>query len=252
MVGDRTFWLDYACDERGRMYALQRFSFDREDHIRCLIEFDRGVRCGPMGVQWLEINCATLYGIDKANWAERLQWAGANRQLIREIAQDPIGTFKKWRDADKPFQFVRACIELIAADDDPDHETHLPVGMDATCSGLQILGLSCRDYETMERVNLTLWHNKVMDIYDDIAAFVTELIQEDEKSSDDHPWASWWLARLEELGSKRRKLFKGRLARSHTHRHGRTGTSKFVRHTPNFGLGACCLSRFPGTKRASS
>jgi DNA-directed RNA polymerase len=202
-IGDRTFWLDYACDERGRMYALQRFSFDREDHIRSLIEFNYGIRCGEQGFQWLEINCATLYGIDKVNWAERLQWTGANRQLIREIAQDPIGTFKKWRDADKPFQFVRSCIELCDADDNPEHITHLAVGMDATCSGLQHLSLLCRDYQTMERVNLTLLHNKVLDIYDDIAAHVTEKLK-----ADNHPWAPWWLDRLGELGNKRRRLFK--------------------------------------------
>jgi DNA-directed RNA polymerase len=203
-VGDQTFYLEYVCDERGRMYALQRFSFDREDHIRSLIEFNHGVRCGDQGIQWLEINCATLYGIDKANWAERMQWAEKNRQFIREIAQDPIKTFKKWRDADRPFQFVRSAVELCEAYDNPDHVTHLPVGIDATCSGLQILSLLCRDYQTMERVNLTLLHNRVLDIYDDIAAHVTEQIQ-----NDNHPWAPWWLARLGGLGNKRRKLFKG-------------------------------------------
>jgi hypothetical protein len=203
-IGDRPFRLDHACDERGRMYALQRFSYDREDHIRSLIEFSHGVRCGPMGIQWLEFNCATHYGIDKAPWAERSQWAGNNRHLIRAVAQDPTSTFDKWRKADKPFQFVRSCIELIEADDNPDHVTHLPVGIDATASGLQHLALLCRDYNTMETVNLTLWHNKVLDIYDDVAAHVEGLLQ-----NDTHPWAGWWLDRLNELGDKRRKLFKG-------------------------------------------
>ncbi len=205
-VADRTFWLDYACDERGRMYALQRLSYDREDHVRCLIEFDHGVYCGRVGIQWLEINCATLYGVDKAIWGERLQWAGRERSLIRAVAKDPMGTFDKWRDADKPLQFVRACIELNEAWDNPNFETRLPVGIDATASGLQHLALLCRDFRTMEQVNLTLWHNKVMDIYDYVGGSVQELLQKEKGS---HEWAAWWLERLEELDDKRRKLFKG-------------------------------------------
>jgi DNA-directed RNA polymerase, mitochondrial len=203
-IGDRTFYLDYSCDERGRMYALQRFSYDREDHVRSLIEFDHGVYCGPYGIQWLEINCATLYGVDKLILGERLQWAGKKRSFIRAVARDPIGTLDRWRGADRPLQFVRSCIELVDAYDNPDHLTRLPIGIDATASGLQHLALLCRDFKTMEQVNLTLWHNRVMDIYDRVAARVQASIQ-----GDSHEWAAWWLKRLEELGDKRRKLFKG-------------------------------------------
>lgn len=204
-ISDSRFYLDYSCDERGRMYAQQYFNYDRGDHIRALIEFDRPVYCGAIGRHWLDINCATLFGLDKAELGERLRWAADHMDFIRAIARDPIGTFDKWKNADKRLQFVRACLDVVEANENPDFETRLPVGVDATGSGLQNLALSSRDAETMAKVNLVHTTSAIMDIYDDVAGRVVRLL----KSRLEDPWSAWWLERLKELGNKRRKLFKG-------------------------------------------
>jgi len=224
-LGDRTFWLDYRCDSRGRMYAVQRFSYDREDHVRSLIEFNQGVHCGPYGIQWLEFNAANLYGnVDKESWGKRGRWTTEHRHLIREIVKDPIGTFDKWRKADKPLQFVRSCFELVEAWDNPDFETRLPVGIDATASGLQHLALLGRDRETMAKVNLTLVHDGALDIYGAFAEHIEQMLR-----ADSHSWATWWLDRLKELGSKKRKLFKGRWGHLLMHPRITAGISKSER-----------------------
>jgi DNA-directed RNA polymerase len=204
-LSDRAFWLDYRCDSRGRMYAVQRFSYDREDHVRSLIEFDQAVYCGKVGIQWLEFNAANLYGeVDKEKWGLRSRWTMLRKDEIRQTVKDPASTFDWWRKADKPLQFVRTCFELVQAWDSPDFETCLPVGIDATASGLQHLALLGRDRDTMGKVNLTLAHDGALDIYGAFAEYIEGLLRQD----SDH-WSRWWLDRLQELGGKKRKLFKG-------------------------------------------
>jgi DNA-directed RNA polymerase len=171
-----------------------------------MLEFAHGVRCGEYGVHWLEINAANCFGdADKDSWGARLQWTNLCAPLISDIARDPVGTVELWRKAAKPLQFVRACMELDKAWKDPNFETCLPVGLDATASGLQNLALLGRDADTMWRVNLTLDHDKPRDIYADVGDHVLRAM-----GRDKHPWAVWWRARLSDLDPrKRRKLFKG-------------------------------------------
>jgi DNA-directed RNA polymerase len=138
-VGQRTFYLDYNCDKRGRVYAIQHFNYGREDHVRSLFKFANGMPLGSDGTTWLEIHCANCEGsTDKEPWSERIKWVGENRGNIQRIAQDPFGTFDIWKEADKPFCFVAACMELAAAWADPaNFVTTLPVAFDGTCNGLQ-------------------------------------------------------------------------------------------------------------------
>lgn len=135
-LGSEPFWLPYRCDWRGRLYALPRFHFGREDHVRALFKFANGLPLGGdyHAMRWLHINCANAHGeSDKESFDDRVAWTKEHYDLIHRIAKNPSGTFKEWRDTDAPFQFVAACIELVGALADPDNfETHLPIGMDAT------------------------------------------------------------------------------------------------------------------------
>jgi DNA-directed RNA polymerase len=89
-----TFWLDYSCDRRGRIYALQHLNFAREDHVRSLFKFDNGMKLGG-DTKWLEIHCANCAGKDKESWADRRKWVSDHHQDIKDIAKDPFGTFDK-------------------------------------------------------------------------------------------------------------------------------------------------------------
>jgi DNA-directed RNA polymerase len=166
------------------------------------------------GTFWLEVHCANCNGedgIDKKPWNDRIDWVARNRSLIQDIANDPDGTFDKWRDVDSPFCFVAACRELAAAWKDPNNfETHLPIGFDGSCNGLQHLALIARDPETAYMVNIGpnpdtgIWPHEPQDVYASIIAKVIELL-----NADDEPWARWWLRRFDELGAKKtRKLIK--------------------------------------------
>jgi hypothetical protein len=109
--GKETFYLDYNCDKRGRLFALQDLNYAREDHVRSLFEFARGAPLtadgmgGIKAMEWLEIHAANCFGqdqVDKKPWAERLRWANENTDLIERVAADPEGTFEHWGEkADK-------------------------------------------------------------------------------------------------------------------------------------------------------
>jgi hypothetical protein len=120
-VGNQAIYLDYSCDKRGRIYGVQQLNYAREDHVRSMFEFNRGEPLGDEGLSWLEIHAANCGpgGVDKKPWADRLRWAKENTDLIEHIATDPQNNFDHWRKADKPFAFVAACRELVAARRDP-------------------------------------------------------------------------------------------------------------------------------------
>ena len=104
---------------------------------------------------WLKFQLATTYGLDKATMQDRIQWVNENTELITKVATDPISHIHEWENVDEPWQFLASCDEYyhccIACDRD---FTSLPVAVDATCSGLQILAGLARDAGTAKLVNV--------------------------------------------------------------------------------------------------
>jgi hypothetical protein len=227
-LGADPFWLTSNTDKRGRIYSIPHFNYGRQNHVRGLFRFARGIPLGGVyGLQALELHAAGIHGAtNKKPPGERLQWIDENRGRIEHIAADPIGTFDLWRAADKPFGFLAACFELAAAWDDPDSfVTTLPIEFDATSSGLQHLALLARDADAARLVNLT-GAPEPRDVYGIIADAVmaTLLIAaaddwDDRRLvrsamglppvDDNSDPAEWWRDRLDRLDHReRRKLFK--------------------------------------------
>jgi DNA-directed RNA polymerase len=208
-IGQRTFWNDYNCDFRGRIYALQHLNFGRADHVRSLFKFENGLKLAKNAMRWLEIHCANCEGSkDKDSRKDRLEWVEANREDILAIAADPVGTFDRWRKAKEPFAYVAACRELAAAWVDPDNfVTHLPVGFDGSANGLQHLALLSGDVISAALVNLLSGaddDDDPSDVYRHLIAKAVELIKAD--ASD---YADWWRERFKNLGEKEeRELLK--------------------------------------------
>jgi DNA-directed RNA polymerase len=213
LLGDGSFWLDYSCDKRGRVFSTSHFNYAREDHVRALFKFAHGMPLRPPAknsavindLNWLEIHCANCQGdTDKKSWSDRIEWAAANRALIEKIADDPVGTFELWKAADKPFAYVAACIELAGAWAKPaDFVTHLPIGFDGTCSGIQHLALLARDEVAGKLVNLTN-AGEPQDVYSEVIAQVMTALE-----TDDNEFAQWWLHCLKACEPKqKRKLLK--------------------------------------------
>jgi DNA-directed RNA polymerase len=208
-VEQGTFWNDYNCDFRGRVYSLQHLNFARADHVRSLFRFANGLRLGG-DTRWLEIHCANCAGYDKKSREDRIEWIARRRQDIEDIERDPEGTFDKkvlggkgWQEAKEPFQFVAACRELVGAWKDPaNFVTTLPIGFDGSCNGLQHLALLIRDKATADMVNLSVDpdHPAPKDAYAKVIAKTLELIK-----ADDCDHAGWWREQFGALDEKQKR-----------------------------------------------
>jgi hypothetical protein len=155
-IGERQFYLPHDCDKRGRIYPIPHLNYQREDHVRGMIRFAKGIKLGPEGIRWLEIHCANCEGsTDKEPWDVRHKWVHKNRRDILAIAARPNDTFELWRKASSPFCYVAACIELAEAWKNPTKfVTHLPIAFDGSANGIQHLAIISGDIEVAKMVNL--------------------------------------------------------------------------------------------------
>ena len=150
------FYIPWSFDYRGRAYPIPAFLTPQDtDFGKSLLKFYEGSFMTPEAEDWLAFQVATTYGLDKAPIQERLQWTRDNHDLIESIALDPDGYLHEWEVADEPWTFLAACDEYFhcVIQCDRNH-TSLPVAVDATCSGLQILAGLARDASTAALVNV--------------------------------------------------------------------------------------------------
>lgn len=169
------FYLPHNLDFRGRVYAVPSFNGQRADHIRAMLHFANPKPITDGGAYWLAVhlaNCGAFSGIDKAPLHQRFDWTVQHQELIQEIASDPYSTIDTWKEADKPFQFVAACIEYAGFIECGDsYLSHLPIALDGSNSGLQHYSASLRSMEG-SLVNLTP-QDKPADLYQAVADIVT-------------------------------------------------------------------------------
>jgi DNA-directed RNA polymerase len=109
------FYLPHNADKRGRVYPIPHFNFQRSDHIKAMFKFAEGKPLGKRGYYWLGIhlaNCGDFGKVSKQSFEDRSLWVAYNLDKILAVAADPKATFDWWSQADKPFCFVAACIDL--------------------------------------------------------------------------------------------------------------------------------------------
>ncbi|CAK6687169.1 DNA-directed RNA polymerase [Synechococcus sp. CBW1107] len=150
-IEGKVFYLPSALDWRGRIY-YQTQSIDPQaaDPSRALLYFKEE---GPINMSWLSRAAATTYGLDKASWAEREQWAQDNMSMLLRVGVDPMGHLSEWEAAYEPWQFLAICCELSEIQSGKT-TSGLPIGLDATNSGMQIHAALTRDAATAAMVNL--------------------------------------------------------------------------------------------------
>jgi DNA-directed RNA polymerase len=137
----------YFADSRGRLYPLTYgVNPQGTDMQKALLRFAKGKKLDtPEAVSWFHILGANKYGFDKASLAERVQWVIDRKEMLVAIGTDPVNN-RDWLNADSPMQFLAWCIEYTQWLNDVDgFESHLPVGMDGSCNGLQHLSAMTRD-----------------------------------------------------------------------------------------------------------
>ena len=150
------FFIPWSFDYRGRAYPIPAFLTPQDtDFGKSLLKFHNHAPMTEAAESWLSFQCATTYGRTKDTIAERLTWTLENLDLIKRIAEDPIGNLSEWERADEPWTFLASCDEYYHCVIKRDRiHTSLPVAVDATCSGLQILAGLARDKSTAKLVNV--------------------------------------------------------------------------------------------------
>ena len=168
----KDYFIPWSFDYRGRAYPIPNLLTPQDtDFGKSLILFSEGVKITKKGMDWIKFQLATTYGLDKATMQERLEWVdkAENRELVHRVWSDPISNIADWENADEPWLFLAACVEWYELHYEHRFHTHLPVAVDATCSGLQILAGLSKDASTARMVNV-IGSNKPQDAYATIAA----------------------------------------------------------------------------------
>ena len=154
------FWIPWSFDYRGRVYPLNSsLNPQGTDFDKSLLYF---VDEGPVNEYWLAWHCATTYGNDKLSHDDRVAWTRENLSLIAAVATDPIRNIKLWENLNpqgqpngEPWCFLSAAMEYYHCVINPTKQTSgLPIGVDATCSGLQHLASMTRDAVAAKQVNV--------------------------------------------------------------------------------------------------
>jgi DNA-directed RNA polymerase len=155
-IDKKEFYLPWSFDYRGRAYPIPAFLTPHDtDFGKSLIRFAYPTPLTESGEDWLAFQVATTYGKDKDTIKERLAWVKDNFTFISSVAQDPIGNLSLWEGVSEPWLFLAACDEYYHCCISRERSlTCLPVYVDATCSGLQILAGLARDASTARLVNV--------------------------------------------------------------------------------------------------
>lgn len=192
----KEFHYVYQADWRGRVYPVTSV-LSPQGHTfgRGMIQFAKGHPIETeAGANWLRIHGANLWGHDKVSYEERLEWVAQNEGLIRDIHRDPLA-FTQWQDADSPWEFLQFCLEYGGfLDEGFGFVSRIPVQMDGTCNGLQVLSLLLRDEVGGRATNCT-FTEQPQDIYLEVAGKLHAWLVEDSQSgSKTAVWSAKWLS----------------------------------------------------------
>ena len=171
----KPFRISLRVDFRGRLLAGPNLNFTGPDHIRGLFRFDMLDRPTPItkdGIRWLKIACATSYDehkeVSKQTFDKRLAWAESNLDRICKAGRNPLDHLHWLVEAGDPIQCVALFHELASAlEEGASYRCSVPIGFDASCSGLQHFALLARDESAAGLTNLvpTMAEDIRSDIY---------------------------------------------------------------------------------------
>jgi DNA-directed RNA polymerase len=174
-------YFSYQVDFRGRLYPIQpHLNPQGTKVVKSLLMFAEGKPLDTEeAIRWFKIHGANVYGYDKLLYNERIQKINEMQQEICQIAQDPLVN-TSWTDADEPYLFLAWCFEYADWINNPDDfKSHIPVALDATCSGIQIYSGLMLDRKGCKAVNVINDNNntKIADIYGEVATCVNKYLE---------------------------------------------------------------------------
>ncbi|ORY18380.1 hypothetical protein BCR34DRAFT_554122 [Clohesyomyces aquaticus] len=181
------FYFPHSIDFRGRAYPIPPvLNHIGSDLPRGLLRFANGKELGTVGLQWLKVHLANLYGYDKASLKDREQFAMDHLSEIYDSALHPLDGTRWWAQAEDPWQCLSCCMELQRALDSPDPTrfvSNLPVHQDGTCNGLQHYAALGGDKAGASQVNLEP-SDRPQDIYTGVSELVKEIVAVEAKAGD--------------------------------------------------------------------
>lgn len=170
---DTPFYHIYYYDFRGRKYPSSAYLHEQgSDFARGLLLREVGTSIEPRGFHWLLLYLANTWAgdaervdglkTDKISLRDRVQWAIDHEMDFLDYATAPK-TNQGWMTADKPWQFLAACIELrklreyqttVGNFEDYSYMTTLVTYIDGSNNGCQHLAALTQDEITAVHVNL--------------------------------------------------------------------------------------------------
>mmetsp|Transcript_31925 Transcript_31925/g.101695 ORF Transcript_31925/g.101695 Transcript_31925/m.101695 type:complete len:476 (+) Transcript_31925:39-1466(+) len=207
MRDEPEFFFPHNLDFRGRAYPMHpHLNHLGNDMCRGLLLFKDAKKQGARGFDWMRVHLANLYGggADKFPFDGRVQFAMDHLDDIRDSAENPVHGRRWWLGADRPFQCLATCMEIIAAIDSgnpEEYESSLPVAQDGSCNGLQHYAALGRDLGGGRAVNLTP-QDRPADVYTGIADLVAKKVKKDAVKGSHMEFANYL------LGNVDRKLVK--------------------------------------------
>ena len=152
----KTFFHSWSCDWRGRFYPQQPWLQPQStDFEKSLLKFRDGCKLDDDSLYWCKSAIGAAYIGNKISFKERVKWTEDNQELIKQIANDSLGTVNEWAVAKEPWQFLQLCFEwndvVITG---KEKFWKVPIGADSTSSGLQLLSAMRRDSIGMKYSNL--------------------------------------------------------------------------------------------------
>jgi len=202
----------YFADFRGRLYVQTTgISPQGSDMQKALLRFSKGKPLDTLDAErWFQINGANKFGYDKASLDDRVKWCKDHHMNIMSFAADPISN-RGWQDADSPLQFLAWCFEYAEWTMNPNtFVSHLPVGMDGSCNGLQNFSAMLRDEVGGKAVNL-MPSALPNDIYQNVADVTMLLLRKSDPwnvpDADEDDIESQKARRKAELANKHRVMW---------------------------------------------
>lgn len=194
-------YFPHVVDWRGRIYCLSSYVNPQMDDMgKGLLRLSKGKPLGEEGAFWLAVHGANNYGVDKVSFDDRINWVLDNAEDIIGSALDPHANHF-WQDADNPWQFLAFCQEWTGYSMQGDsYISHLPVGLDGSCNGLQNFSAALRDPLGGAATNLVP-SDTPTDIYQLVADKTAEVVKADAAAGD--AWARLWDGKVARWVAKR-------------------------------------------------
>jgi DNA-directed RNA polymerase len=228
---ERFYWRGFL-EFRGRFYqksGLLNYT-SGDDAARGLLEFANGEKLdlNSVGFGWLAWHAAQMWGHGEEKtvpfgygipWLAKMggEMDFADDDYTSWIPQAVCRCVERWQEADEPAQFLASVLAL--EDACAGRLVHLPVRVDATCSGMQHLALLTRDKTVGQLVNLwgpaSLSEMSLVaddpnpDFYDQVAASVTGLTKGKERRETKAVLVPFFYG----AGDRRRKTLSWKLAK---------------------------------------